>query len=74
MMYVRFYQRTTRTPGLRQLVNWMGALSNLVIERQDKRVVETHSPKRSGLHIGEKLIQGDGPIIEYRRKREELLG
>ncbi len=27
-----------------------------------------------GLRICEKLIQGDGPIIEYRRKREELLG
>jgi phenylpropionate dioxygenase-like ring-hydroxylating dioxygenase large terminal subunit len=72
MMYIRWYQRFLRTPGLRHVVNWLGALSNLLIERQDKWVVETHSPKRSGLHIGEKLVQGDGPIIQYRRKREEL--
>jgi len=74
LMYVRFYQRFMGAPGLRQAVNWLGALANLVIERQDRRVVVTHTPARSGLRIGEKLIQGDGPIIEYRRKREELLG
>jgi len=36
-------------------------------------VVETHRVGRSGLRIGEQLIRGDQPIIEYRRKREELL-
>jgi len=45
----------------------------LVIERQDKRVVVTQRPKRSDLRGGEKLIQGDGPIIEYRRKRQALI-
>jgi hypothetical protein len=36
-------------------------------------VVTTQQPKASGLKIGEILIQGDLPIIEYRKKREALL-
>ena len=34
---------------------------------------ETQLPKRSDLQMGEKLIQGDGPIIAYRRRRQELI-
>ena len=73
LMYIRMYQSIIRTPILRDLMNLMGMIGNLVIERQDKRVVETQQPKRSDLRMGEKLIQGDGPIIEYRRRRDELL-
>ena len=36
-------------------------------------MVETHQPQPSGLRIGEKMIQGDRPIVEYRRRREELI-
>jgi hypothetical protein len=36
-------------------------------------VVVTHQPQPSGLRIGEKMVQGDRPIIEYRRRREELI-
>ncbi len=71
LMYLRFYH-TVRTPVLRELVNLVGCLSNLIIERQDRRVVITQQPKASDLRMGEKLIQGDGPIIEYRRRRKEL--
>ncbi len=71
LMYLRFYH-TVRTPVLRELVNLVGCLSNLIIERQDRRVVITQRPKASDLRMGEKLIQGDGPIIEYRRRRKEL--
>ena len=73
MMYVRWYQRIVRWPGARHLFNWLGALGNLVVERQDRRVVETQRPRPSSLRMGEKLIQGDLPIIEYRRRREELI-
>jgi hypothetical protein len=62
-----------RLPILRDLVNFNGKLSNLVIERQDKWVVETQRPTRSDLRIGETLVPGDGPIIEYRRRRRELI-
>jgi hypothetical protein len=67
------YQKVVRLPVLRQAFNQLGALSNLLIERQDKRVVITQLPKRSDLQIGEKLIQGDSPIIEYRRTRRMLI-
>ena len=73
LMYIRMYQRVVRLPILRDIFNLLGVVANLVIERQDKRVVVTQRPKRSDLHIGEKLIQGDGPIIEYRRWRRKLI-
>ena len=46
---------------------------NLRIAHQDRRVVVTQHPKHSGLKIGERLIQGDRPIVEYRRRRQQLL-
>ncbi len=73
MMYFRMYQRVALLPVLRQVFNLIGRWSNFYIERQDKRVVETQQPKRSGLKIGEHLIPGDRPIIEYRRRREALI-
>jgi len=73
LMYIRYYQRVVKLPVLRELFNWVGARANLVIERQDRRVVITQRPKRSGLRIGEKMIPGDGPIVDYRRRREELI-
>jgi phenylpropionate dioxygenase-like ring-hydroxylating dioxygenase large terminal subunit len=73
MMYVRFYQRFVRVPGLREVVNWLSRPMNRRILNEDKRVVITHRPKRSDLRIGEQLFQGDGPIIDYRRRRSELI-
>jgi hypothetical protein len=58
---------------LKGLVHSVGKLANRVIARQDKWVVETQRPKRSDLRIGETLVSGDGPIIEYRRRRRELI-
>ncbi len=72
LMYLRFYHKM-RTPVIRNIVNFFGSLSNLYIERQDKVVVITQQPKRSDLNIGEKLIQGDGPIITYRKIRRGLI-
>ena len=71
-MYLRYYHRT-HTPLLKQLHGWLGSLANLIIERQDKRVVVTQRPRRSELHGDEKLIVGDRPIIAYRRTRERLI-
>jgi phenylpropionate dioxygenase-like ring-hydroxylating dioxygenase large terminal subunit len=72
LLYIRYYH-TLKTPGLRQVMGWLGNLANLVIERQDKRVVITQQPKRADLNIGEVLIQGDGPIITYRKIRRALI-
>ncbi|MBK7456180.1 MAG: hypothetical protein IPJ46_21410 [Anaerolineales bacterium] len=71
-MYVRYYH-TTRTPILRQLMGWGGSLANLVVERQDRRVVNTQRPTRSDLNISEILIQGDQPIVTYRKRRRMLI-
>ncbi|MFZ2097660.1 MAG: hypothetical protein WAV05_13590 [Anaerolineales bacterium] len=48
-------------------------LANIYIERQDRRVVVTQRPYRSELRMGEKLIPGDAPVIEYRRRRQMMI-
>ncbi len=73
ILYLRFYQKFMRLPLLRELVTWLAMPANRRIAHQDRRVVETHQPQPSGLRIGEKLIQGDRPIVEYRRRREALI-
>jgi len=72
LMYLRYYH-TVRTPGLRQLMGLVGSLGNLIIERQDRRVVITQRPHRPDSNIGEILIQGDYPIILYREIRRALI-
>jgi phenylpropionate dioxygenase-like ring-hydroxylating dioxygenase large terminal subunit len=73
LMYIRFYQKMVTAPVLGSIFNWISAVGNFVIERQDRRVVITQEPKRADLNIGETLIQGDAPIITYRRHRRELI-
>jgi hypothetical protein len=58
---------------LRNLVAWASLPFNRRVLHEDRRLVETHQPQPSGLRIGEKMIQGDRPVVEYRRRREELL-
>jgi len=72
MMYIRYYH-TMRAPILRQLTGWAGSLANLVIERQDRRVVITQRPTRSDLDIDEILIPSDHPIVVYRKRRRSLI-
>ena len=72
LLYLRFYQNFLRLPGLGKLVARLAMPSNVYIAHEDRRVVITQQPKSSGLKIGEVLIQGDLPVIEYRRKRAEL--
>jgi phenylpropionate dioxygenase-like ring-hydroxylating dioxygenase large terminal subunit len=72
MMYLRYYH-SVHFPVLRQLTGWVGSLANLVIERQDRRVVNTQRPFLPDLGIGEILIQGDSPIVLYRKIRGSLI-
>lgn len=72
-LYIRYYQRLTRVPGLKHLVTWTGKVGSFVIERQDKRVVETQRPIRSSLEITENLLPGDRPIVMYRIGRDALI-
>jgi phenylpropionate dioxygenase-like ring-hydroxylating dioxygenase large terminal subunit len=73
ILYLRYYQNFMRVPLLREAVNWLAMPFNRLVAHQDRRVVVTQQPKPSGLKIGEKLIQGDRPIVEYRRRRQELM-
>lgn len=73
LFYLRFYHRFLRVPLLRDLVAWAALPFNVLVAHQDRRVVETQQPKPSGLRIGEKMIQGDRPVVEYRRRREQLM-
>ena len=72
-LYLRTYH-TMRLPVARQIFELFGNLGNFYIERQDRRVVLTQRPLRTELRMGEKLIFGDAPIIEYRRRRQKLIG
>jgi hypothetical protein len=58
---------------LKELFNYIGKVSSIIILRQDKRVVITQMPKRSDFKMDERLIMGDKPIIEYRKHRQELM-
>ena len=73
MLYFRFYQQAVRLPILRDIYTALASPSNRLILGQDKRVVLTQRPKQTDLRMGEKLIQGDGPIVAYRRRRRELI-
>ena len=72
MMYVRLYQNVVSVPILRDIFNWFSKYGNRVILNQDQRVVQTQVPKVSKLKMKEVLLQGDPPIIEYRKKRDIL--
>jgi phenylpropionate dioxygenase-like ring-hydroxylating dioxygenase large terminal subunit len=73
VIYIRYYQKMIRIPLLKELFNFIGKISSIIILRQDKRVVATQIPKKSSLRMDERLIMGDKPIIEYRKHRQELI-
>ena len=72
LLYLRLYQKMVRVPVIKEIFHLFGRLGNYIIERQDRRVVITQKPLRSFNRMGESLLQGDNPIILYRRRREEL--
>lgn len=74
MIYLRFYQKFMKLPVLKQIVNRFSNISNRYILHQDRRVVLTQIPKKTELKMDENLIQGDAPIIEFRKKRAQLKG
>ena len=74
LLYLRFYQKFVRLPVLRTFVNRLSMPLNKVILHQDRRVVQSQEPKASDWSMDEKLIRGDHPIIEYRRRRAQLQG
>ncbi|OHD27480.1 MAG: hypothetical protein A2Y38_09240 [Spirochaetes bacterium GWB1_59_5] len=72
ILYLRFYPIFMPVPGLSWLISALGGLMNLVIAHQDRRIVNTQVPKSDGIGKGENLFRGDRPIMEFRKKRQEL--
>ena len=72
VLYIRFYHKLTGIRFVNRVIGFLGKYMNRVIERQDRRVVITQKPKASSYRSGEKLLMGDGPIILYRKMRDEL--
>jgi len=73
ILYLRFYPIFMPLPGLSWHVGKLGSLMNLVIAHQDRRIVNTQLPKSDGIGSGENLFRGDKPIMEFRKKRQELM-
>lgn len=73
MIYLRFYQSFLPVWGIRHIIGFFGRISSKIILRQDKRVVITQLPTKSYLGMGEKLIPGDRPIAEFRKRRDKLI-
>lgn len=71
-IYLRFYQKFLRVPVLKQLVNGLSTVMNTIILHQDRRVVLTQLPKKTEFTMKENLVQGDLPILEYRKRRSQL--
>lgn len=72
ILYIRFYHKLTAMKPVNHVIAYFGKYANKIVERQDKRVVITQQPKPSSYRSGEKLLVCDGPIIQYRKIREEL--
>jgi phenylpropionate dioxygenase-like ring-hydroxylating dioxygenase large terminal subunit len=72
MIYMRFYHKFLKKPAACRLVDSAGNFANKVILHQDRRVVLTQIPLKSELIGDENLVRGDLPVIEYRKKRQEL--
>lgn len=60
-------------PVIRHMINIFSSNMNKIILHQDRKVVLTQKPKKTSLSMNENLIQGDLPIIEYRKRRDYLI-
>jgi phenylpropionate dioxygenase-like ring-hydroxylating dioxygenase large terminal subunit len=74
LFYLRNWAKKGGFPPLAWLIAMLAIPSGRVILNQDKRVVVEQRPIKGELKMGEILIPGDGPIILYRKHRDELKG
>lgn len=72
ILYIRFYCKMSDKKILNRMIATIGNVANLVVEKQDKRIVVTQKPKASSYYSQENLLMGDGPIIQYRKLREQM--
>jgi phenylpropionate dioxygenase-like ring-hydroxylating dioxygenase large terminal subunit len=73
VFYIRNYQRFVKAPILRNIFDFFQNIGSRYILHQDKRVVLRQIPNRTELKkMGEKLVPGDGAILAFRKRRQEL--
>ncbi len=73
LVYIRSYVKLTKIRLIDKLIATLSKPGDRIILHQDRRVAETQIPKKSELKTDENLIQGDLSIIEYRKRRQELI-
>ncbi len=71
-IYLRFYQKFAPIPVVGKGIAMMSNIFNRIVLHQDRRIVISQLPKKTELAMGENLIPGDLPIIEFRKKRAAL--
>ena len=71
--YIRLYQKIVTIPVLSHAVSWLLTQFNKRVLAEDRPMVSSQDPIRSDLNMDEMLVPGDSPIIEYRKRRQELL-
>ncbi|MCE5193788.1 MAG: hypothetical protein ABFD13_02090 [Candidatus Cryosericum sp.] len=72
ILYLRFYPNFGRFPGIRQLTDLLTGVADITIAHQDRSVVQTRRPFVGSLNGGERLIQGDLPIVLCGRRRAQF--
>ncbi len=72
ILYLRSYQKLVRLPVLSWLFNGILAFYNRIVLHQDRRIVLTQVPRITAHKMDENLFQADLPIIQYRKRRDEL--
>lgn len=72
LWYIRLCNKLTRFKNLNSFIAYIGKFINRRIASQIRRVVSTQKPVATELNTSENLIQGDAPIIMYRKIREDL--
>jgi phenylpropionate dioxygenase-like ring-hydroxylating dioxygenase large terminal subunit len=72
LLYLRYYQKVVKIPGLKWLMCKIGIWGSKYIAHQDRTVVETELPNKTELKMEENLFPADAPIFLYRRMRDEL--
>lgn len=74
ILALRYYNKVTPLVPLNKVIARLGSQMNRVVQNQDRRVVQYQRPYKTMLKgTGDTLLQADGPIIAYRKKRHELM-
>ena len=70
LFYMSMYQSMVKIPGVRWVFDMIAMGFNRKILHQDRDVVVNQRPIRSELRMGEHLVQGDDPILFFRKCRD----